>query len=101
MRPPGNEHEHDDSESRLARRRVVNRIEFLRRQRSDCPVAKLREPVVPRAYARFKRLYAPGTARELATQESIVTALAWLVMAGVLVALIYVVFAAYRYAHAL
>jgi hypothetical protein len=65
------------------------------------PAPAQHESILRRGFRRLRPLYAPDTVRELNWQESVVTATAWVVMLGVVVALIYVVFTVNRFAQAL
>ena len=102
MRMPGTEKDFDEADSVLGRKRAKSPIDMVRRRRRLERAGEAQSESRSRSgFQRLKRHFSRAVLRELDWQESLVTAGAWLVMLAVLAALVYLVYATFRYAQTL
>jgi hypothetical protein len=102
MKLPGTE-SYDGADSVLGRRRPASPIDVVRRRRvpqragatSNAWTAR------PQFHGRWKHLDSPAVSGNLDWRESLTTLAAWLVMLGVVAALVYLVYTVFRYAQPL
>jgi hypothetical protein len=102
MKLPGTEN-FDEADSVLGRRRTPSPIDILRRRQRPERAGRSGSAwaVRPQFHGRWKHLDSPDLSGSLDWRESLITLAAWLVMLGVVAALIYLVYTVFRYAQPL